>query len=148
MRSPGAAFPAAKLLILLVLGAFSQISSSAAATRCPSGQILRVSLGTCVPKAENLAILARYGTRKHKPAEAEEDAPRPPAAKPIEDKAAKPARADPRPVETAQRDAPAAVEQPSSQPEASSASSLLSPFGALFVGAFHSTVSTGMSAFR
>jgi hypothetical protein len=148
MRSPHAAFPAAKLLILLALGALSQISSIAAATRCPSGQILRVSLGICVPKAENLGILAKYGTKRRKPAEAEEDSPPPPAAKPARDEAANPDTTDEQPLEMAQHEAPAPVDQPSTGPEAPSTSSVLSPFGALFVGAFHGTLSTGMSAFQ
>jgi hypothetical protein len=148
MRSPRAAFPAAKLLIFLGLGALAQISFSAAATRCPSGQILRVSQGICVPKAENLAILAKYGSKKRNPAEAEEDAPPHPATKPVRDEAANRETSDEQPVEVAQHEAPAPVEQRSARSEPSSSSSVLSPFGALFVGAFHSTLSAGMSAFR
>ena len=147
MRSSRAVPLAAKLLILLALGALPQMSASEAATRCPSGQILRVSLGTCVPKAENLGILAKYGTKKRKPAEAEEDAPPPPAAKPVRDEAANSDTTDEPPVKVAQHEAPAPLEQPSTS-EASSSSSVLSPFGALFVGAFHSTLSAGMSAFQ
>jgi hypothetical protein len=39
--------------LLLAIGAVSP----AAATQCPSGQILRVSLNTCVPKATNMQYL-------------------------------------------------------------------------------------------
>jgi hypothetical protein len=39
--------------VLLAVGA----ASPAMATQCPSGQILRVSLNTCVPKAANLQYL-------------------------------------------------------------------------------------------
>jgi hypothetical protein len=146
MRFARAAFPAAKLLTFLALGALAQSSSSAAA-RCPSGQILRVSQGICVPKAENLAILAKHGGQQGKPAEAAEDAPPPRAPKAVRDEANS-KTTDAQPVEIAQHEAPAPLEQPSSRSEASSSSSVLSPFGALFVGAFHSTLSAGMSAFR
>jgi hypothetical protein len=148
MRSARAAFPAAKLLIFLALGALAQSSSSAAGTRCPSGQILRVSQGICVPKAENLAILAKHGGQQGKPAERAEDAP-PPTPKAVRDEANS-STTEAQPVEIAQHEQPAPLEQPSSRFEASasSSSSMLSPFGALFVGAFHSTLSAGMSAFR
>ncbi|MBV9392827.1 MAG: hypothetical protein JOZ84_00295 [Methylobacteriaceae bacterium] len=132
--------------MLLALGALAQSSSSAAA-RCPSGQILRVSQGICVPKAENLAILAKHGGKNGKPAEAAEDAPPPTTPKAVRDEANSNTN-ETRPVEIAQHDAPAPLERRSSQSDASSSSSALSPFGALFVGAFHSTLSAGMSAFR
>jgi hypothetical protein len=147
MRSARAAFPAAKLLIFLALGALAQSSSSAAGTRCPSGQILRVSQGICVPKAENLAILAKHGSTQGKPAERAEDAPPPPTPKAVRDEANS-STTDAQPVEIAQHEEPASLEQPSSRSQASASSSVLSPFGALFVGAFHSTLSAGMSAFR
>jgi hypothetical protein len=145
MLCPRVASPAAKILISLALVAPSQIAGGAAAPRCPSGQILRVSLGTCVPKAENLAILAKYGTKKGKPANTEGEPSPPAAAKPDRGEAAKPDRPDEQRIEVARHDAPAPVEQPASPPEASSVSQLLSPFGALFVGAFRSTLSTGLS---
>lgn len=148
MLCPRVAFPAAKILISLALVAPSQIAGSAAAPRCPSGQILRVSLGTCVPKAENLAILAKYGTKKGKPAKSEEEEAPPAAANLDRAEAAKPDRQDEQAIEVARHEAPAPVEQPSSRREASSASQLLSPFGALFVGAFRSTLSTGLSGFK
>lgn len=147
MRCRRAAVPAANFLILLALGALAQSSSSAAAARCPSGQILRVSQGVCVPKAENLAILAKHGGKKSKPAEAEEDAPSRPAPKAVRDEANS-NTSDAQSVEVAQHEAPAPLEQRSAGSEASSSSSVLSPFGALFVGAFHSSLSAGMSAFR
>jgi hypothetical protein len=147
MRSPRAALPAAKLLILLALGALPQISASEAATRCPSGQILRVSLGICVPKAQNLAILAKHGMRKRSSAEADEDAGPAPARKPDPNEVANADRLD-RPLEVAGREAAPPVGQSAPLPAAPPESSPLSPFGALFVGAFHSSLSAGMSAFR
>ena len=147
MRSPRAALPAAKLLILLALSAFPQISATEAATRCPSGQILRVSLGICVPKAQNLAILAKHGTMKRKAREADEDAePASSAPRPAASEAAKPERRE-EPVEVAEREAPRPAE-PSAPGPAAPAESPMSPFGALFVGAFRSSISAGMSAFR
>src|SRR3954453_19102219 len=153
MRFPRAARPAAKLLILLALGAISQSSPSEAARRCPLGQILRVSLGTCVPKAQNLAIMAKHGARKSQPADAEEDAPPAPTRKPAREEAASPARASPAhaseaPVEIARDEAPSPAEQKAPQPSPQPETSRVSPFGVLFVGAFHSMVTTGRSAFR
>ena len=148
MRFPRAARPAAKLLVLLALGAISQSSPSEAARRCPSGQILRVSLGECVPKAANLAIMAKHGSRKSAAADGVKDAPRVRAPKPAQEEAASPTPAAEEPVEIARDQAPspaAEIAPPRSpQPE----SSRVSPFGALFVGAFQSTVTTGRSAFR
>jgi len=147
MRSSRAAQPAAKLLILLALSAFPQISATEAATRCPSGQILRVSLGICVPKAQNLAILAKHGTTKRKATETDEDAgPASSAPRPAASEAAKPERRE-EPVEVAEREAPRPAE-PSAPGPAAPAESPMSPFGALFVGAFRSSISAGMSAFR
>jgi hypothetical protein len=134
-------------LILLALGALPQTAASEAATRCPSGQILRVSLGICVPKAQNLAILAKHGTRSRKPADADEDARPAPTPKADPNEAANADRPD-RPVEVAGHEAAPPVGQSASRPAAPPESSLLSPFGALFVGAFHSSLSAGMSAFR
>jgi hypothetical protein len=148
MRSSRAVLPVAKLLILLALGALPQISAGEAATRCPSGQILRVSLGVCVPKAQNLAILAKHGTKMHKPAEeTDEDAGSAPMRKPDPNEAANADRPDGR-VEVAGREAAPLVDQSAPRPAAPPQSSPLSPFGALFVGAFHSSLSAGMSAFR
>ena len=146
MWSSRAAQPAAKLLILLALGALPQISASEAATRCPSGQILRVSLGVCVPKAQNLAILAKHGTNKPRPAEAGEDAGPASSAKPAPSGAAEPDRPQ-EPVEVAQHEAPRQAE-PFGPGPAAPAESPMSPFGALFVGAFRSSISAGMSALR
>jgi hypothetical protein len=147
MRSSRAALTAAKLLILLALGALPQISASEAGTRCPSGQILRVSLGVCVPKAQNLAILAKHGTPKRKATETDEDAgPASSAPRPAASEAAKAERRE-EPVEVAQREAPRQAE-PSGPGPAAPAESPMSPFGALFVGAFRSSISAGMSAFR
>src|SRR5438270_11922591 len=118
MRSSRAAQPAAKLLILLALSAVPQISVSEAATRCPSGQILRVSLGICVPKAQNLAILAKHGTNKPRPAETGEDAgPASSAPGPAASEAAKPERRE-EPVELAHRQAPRAAEPSAPSPAA------------------------------
>jgi hypothetical protein len=143
MRSPRAAFIAAKLLILLPLGSLVQVPASAA-TKCPSGQILRVSQGVCVPKAENSALL-RHGTKKPRAVEA---AAPPPARKPIRDAAADADRPDrPSRLEVAQHETPAPASEPAPSPLAR-AQATLSPFGELFVGAFRSTVSTGLSAFR
>ena len=140
MRSPHAGAAAGKLLILLALGTASQISSAVAA-RCPSGQILRVSLGICVPKAENLAIVSKYAAKpRHAPTQAEKAAPHPAEN---ETETGERVEAAP-PVEMARRDAPPAEQKPApEQPEAPS-----SPFGSLFVGAFRSAVTTGLSAFK
>src|SRR5437588_8881801 len=147
MRSSRAAQPAAKLLILLALSAFPQISVSEAATRCPSGQILRVSLGICVAKAENLAILAKHGTRTRKATEIDEDAgPASSAARPAPGQTTKPEQAE-ESVDVAEREVPRTAEPSASRP-AAPAESPMSPFGALFVGAFHSSIAAGMSAFR
>lgn len=144
MRSPRAACAAAKYLILLALGALSQVSASDAATKCPSGQILRVSQGICVPKAQNLAILSKHGTTR---ARHGEDASAPVPTGPRQDEAASPKSPNESPVEVAQRDMPQAQVQPTSHP-APQAEPASSPFGSLFVGAFHSTVSAGLSAIR
>ncbi|MBV9065419.1 MAG: hypothetical protein JO004_06590 [Methylobacteriaceae bacterium] len=150
MRSPRAAFPAATLLASLAFGlVISQASSSAAAPRCPSGQILRVSRGVCVPKAQNLALMARHGTKKRKPADVEDEVSSPVPPKPAREKAAKSSdRPDEKSADVAQGEAPAPPVPPSPPAEESTTSRLLSPFGALFVGAFRSTLSTGMAAFR
>jgi hypothetical protein len=139
MRFPRAVAATAKSLILIALGAFSPISSGAAATKCPSGQILRVSLGVCVPKQENLSLMSRHVAPKAKAA---------PAPEPAQDAAAS---AEPReaipPVQVAGREVPPAAEQqPGSSAQHESAP--LSTFGSLFVGAFHSTMSMGAAAFR
>jgi hypothetical protein len=148
MRSSRAVPLAAKFLILLALGALAQMSAGEAATRCPSGRILRVSLGVCVPKAQNLAILAKHGTTTRKPAEeTDENAGPAPTRKPDPNETANADRPD-KPVEVAGREAAAPVGQSTSRPAAPPESSPLSPFGALFVGAFHSSLSAGMSAFR
>lgn len=141
MQSPHAAAAAGKLLILLALGTASQISSGVAAPRCPSGQMLRVSLGTCVPKAENLAILSKYAAKpRHARTQAETAAP-----KPAENETATGERVqEAPPVELAARDAPRPEQK--AAPEQSEAPA--SPFGSLFVGAFRSAVTTGLSAFK
>lgn len=147
MRSSRAALPAAKLLVLLALCASPQISASEAASRCPSGQILRVSLGICVQKAENLAILAKQGTRTRKATETDEEArPASSAARPAPGQTAKPEESD-EPVEVAKQEAPRPAE-PSPPHSAAPAESPLSPFGALFVGAFRSSISASISAFK
>jgi hypothetical protein len=141
MRSPHAGAAAGKLLILLALGTASQISPAAAA-RCPSGEILRVSLGVCVPKAQNLAILSKYAAKpRHGRTQAETAAPNPMDSETTTDD-----RADepPPPVEMAQRDAPPPAQKPAPKPAETSSS----PFGSLFVGAFRSAVTTGLSAFK
>jgi hypothetical protein len=144
MRFPRAVAATAKSLIIFALGAFSPISSGEAATKCPSGQILRVSLGVCVPKQENLSLMSRHTAPK--PKAANESAA--PAPEPDQDAAA---NADPRnatpPVQVADREvAPAAEQQPGSSAQHESAP--LSTFGSLFVGAFHSTMSMGAAAFK
>jgi hypothetical protein len=146
MQFPRAVPATVKSLILLALGAFSPISSGEAATKCPSGQILRVSLGTCVPKQENLSLMSRHIAPK--PTAAKEYAAPAPAPEPAQDAAAS---ADPRaaipPVQVAGREVPRAAEQqPGSSAQHESAP--LSTFGSLFVGAFHSTMSMGAAAFR
>ena len=148
MRSPRAALPAAKFLVLLAFCAIFQSSPSEAARRCPSGQILRVSRGTCVPKAENLGLMAKHGSRKGRAAESQDDAPQDSVRKPTADAAASPALTEEVPAEKVARDEPPSpgvqdTPPPSPKPE----SPRLSPFGALFVGAFRSTVTTGRSAF-
>jgi hypothetical protein len=143
MRSSRAALPAAKLLVLLALCACPQISASEAATRCPSGQILRVSLGICVPKAENLAILAKHGTRTRQATETDEDAGSASSApKSAPGQTAKPEQRE-ESVEVAEQEAPRPAPRPAPPAEPP-----MSPFGALFVGAFRSSIAAGMSAFR
>ena len=66
MRSPHPAGSSAKLLIFLVLGALPRISVGEAATKCPRGEILRVSKGVCVPKAENVELV-RHATKQPNP---------------------------------------------------------------------------------
>jgi hypothetical protein len=145
MRSPRAACAAAKYLILLPLCVLPQISASEAATKCPSGQIRRVSLGICVPKAQNLAILSRRGPIRADPGE---DAVAPArAAKPRHEKVTTDQADESPPVDVAERDAPLAQDQPASRPTPP-AEPASSPFGSLFVGAFRSTVNAGLSAFR
>jgi hypothetical protein len=141
MRSSHAISTAGKLLILLMLGTASQTASGVAAPRCPSGEILRVSLGVCVPKAQNLAILSKYAAKpKHARTEAEIAAPNA-----MDGETATGDRADERPpVEMAQRDAPPPAQKPAPEP----AETPSSPFGSLFVGAFRSAVTTGLSAFK
>jgi hypothetical protein len=148
MRSPRAASCAAKLLILLALGGLAQTSGSQAATKCPSGQILRVSLGICVPKAQNLAIMSKHDAKKLQPAGAEEDTPSVKQARAPRDAAANADGSDKtRLVDVAERDTPPAQEQAATSlaPQVEPPSS---PFGSLFVGAFRSTLSAGLSAFR
>jgi hypothetical protein len=140
MRSPHAGAAAGKLLILLALGTASQISPAAAA-RCPSGEILRVSLGVCVPKAQNLAILSKYAAKpRHGRTQAETAGPNS-----MDSETAAGDRADePPPVELAQRDASPPAQKPAPEPTETPSS----PFGSLFVGAFRSAVTTGLSAFK
>jgi hypothetical protein len=132
------------LVIFLALGALAPISGSEAATKCPLGQILRVSLGVCVPKAQNLAILSRHGSS----AKPGQEAVRHPAvpkqgqdAMTNSDELGEPS------VDVAQRETLPSADQPAPRPppQAEQASS---PFGSLFVGAFRSTVSAGLSAFK
>jgi hypothetical protein len=142
MRFPRAVAATAKPLILLALGAFSPISSGEAATKCPSGQILRVSLGVCVAKQENLSLMSRHVAPKPAAAKA---APAPQPAQNAGASAA--AREAIPPVQVAGREVPPAAEQqPGSSAQHESAP--LSTFGSLFVGAFHSTMSMGAAAFR
>jgi hypothetical protein len=144
MRSPHAARSSAKLLIFLVLGALPQISVGEAATKCPRGEILRVSKGVCVPKAENVELV-RHATKQPNPPATEKN---PLPVSEVSPNVTSVERSDPATsVALAEREAPAPAEQ--SEPSlASRAKSALSPFGQLFVGAFHSTVSSGLSAFR
>jgi hypothetical protein len=140
MRSPEAGAAAGKMLMLLMLCTASH--TAVAAPRCPSGQILRVSLGICVPKAENLAIMSKHTAKPRRgDAQAEKTAPNA-----EEREAASADRPDetPPPVEMARRDAPPPADKP--VPEQTEAPS--SPFGSLFVGAFRSAVTTGLSAFK
>ena len=141
MRSSHAVAMVCNILISLTLWTISQTSAAGAATRCPSGQILRVSLGVCVPKAENLAILSRHTVRsKRGDAPAEKAAP-----DRAESEAATADRRDAtQPVEVAQREARAPEQKPAPQP----AEAASSPFGSLFVGAFRGAVTTGLSAFK
>jgi hypothetical protein len=141
MRSSHAAAMVGNILVSFALGTISQTSAAGAATRCPSGQILRVSLGVCVPKAENLAILSRHTVRsKRGDAPAEKADP-----DRAESEAATPDRRDGTPpVEVAQRQARPPEQKPAPEP----AEAPSSPFGSLFVGAFRSAVTTGLSAFR
>jgi hypothetical protein len=129
------------ILISLALWTISQTSAAVAATRCPSGQILRVSLGVCVPKAENLAILSKHTARpKRGDAPAERAAP-----DRAEGEAATADRRDGTPpVEVAQGEARPPEQKPAPEP----AEAPSSPFGSLFVGAFRSAVTTGLSAFK
>jgi hypothetical protein len=145
MRSPRAASAAAKLLIFLALGALAPMSASEAATKCPSGQILRVSLGVCVPKAQNLAILSRHGSRNAKPAQ--ETARLPAGPKQGQDAMANSDELGEPSVDVAQRETLPSADQPAPRPSPQ-AGQVSSPFGSLFVGAFRSTVSAGLSAFR
>lgn len=144
MRCPHAVGSSAKLLIFLALSALTPMSPGEAATKCPRGEILRVSKHLCVPKAENFALVRHTREQPKSPA-AEEN---PVAAATASSKPASGERRDLAAVgQLAERDAPAPAEQ--SEPTlASRAQSALSPFGQLFVGAFHSTISSGLSAFR
>jgi hypothetical protein len=135
----------AKSLILLVLCAGLQVSPAPAARKCPSGEILRVSLGICVPKEQNLSLLQQHPRKAAKPID---DLASPPSEKPAADN-----RADLVPpaaptVDIAGDEARAAADKAGAAPTSQAQSSPLSPFGQLFVGAFHSTVSAGLSAFR
>jgi hypothetical protein len=145
MRSPYVAQTAAKLLVALALGAASQITPSDAATKCPSGQILRVSKGVCVPKDENLALVSKHAM---KPRPADKEAALGSSNKVQDTLPSSRDGAGDRPsVSLADGDAPPAVEPQSMSSRAAQAvSSLTSPFGNLFVGAFHSTLSMGFSA--
>jgi hypothetical protein len=99
-------------------------------------------LGICVPKAENLAIMSKHTSKpRHGDAQAEKTAPHP-----EESEAAGADRPDktPPPIEMARRDAAPPPDKPA--PEQTEAPS--SPFGSLFVGAFRSAVTTGLSAFK
>jgi hypothetical protein len=144
MRFPRAASAAAKLLIFLAFGALAPISASEAATKCPLGQILRVSLGVCVPKAQNLAILSRHGSSA-KPVQ--ETVRRPAVPKQGQDGMTNSDELGEPSVDVAQRETLPSADQPAARPppQAEQASS---PFGSLFVGAFRSTVSAGLSAFK
>jgi hypothetical protein len=144
MRFPRAASAAAKLLILLALGELAPTSASEAATKCPLGQILRVSLGVCVPKAQNLAILSRHGSRNAEPVQ--ETLRRPAVPKQGQDAMTNSDELGEPSVEVAQRETLPSADQPAPRPPPAERAS--SPFGALFVGAFRSTVSAGLSAFR
>jgi hypothetical protein len=150
MRFPWAASSAAKLLILLASASFLQISPSAAATKCPSGQILRVSLKTCVPKDQNLSVISKRVAGKQSPAkDATGAADRIGAPQPVENAAASPAQRGTTPlVEVAERRIQTVEEQRPQASAAQDAAARLSAFGSLFVGAFHSTMSMGASAFK
>jgi hypothetical protein len=145
MWSPHAASAAAKLLILLTLGALTRISTSEAATKCPSGQILRVSLGICVPKAQNLEVLSKHGAGKANPVEDTIRPATPP--KSGEDEALAPDTSEEPSIDIAQRATSPAADRPPAGP-IPQAKPPPTPFGSLFVGAFRSTLSTGLSAFR
>ena len=131
----------AKSLVLLLLCAGFDMSPAQAARKCPSGQILRVSLGICVPKEQNLSVVRQHS----QPTKQAEDVVSAPSKKPAEKDVAN-AGSPPPTAERADHESVAATDKLSAAAE--SKSSPLSPFGQLFVGAFHSTVSTGLSAFR
>jgi hypothetical protein len=146
MRSSCAASKAAKLLILLVSGGVFQISPGAAATKCPSGQILRVSLGICVPKEQNLSVVSKHVASRPKPAKSEvAPTTAPDSAEDVATDADQHAATSA--PELTQRDAPQPAEHPAAPPAQDNAAPF-SAFGTLFVGAFRSTMSMGASAFR
>ncbi len=135
---------AGKFLILLALCAGFQIPPAHAARKCPSGQILRVSLGICVAKEQNLSVLQQHARKPAK--RVDNDLATPASEQPAPNESADLVALAPR--HAADRQTSAAAEKPDAAPASQPASSPLSPFGQLFVGAFHSTVSAGLSAFR
>ena len=146
MRSPRAVSTTAKILISLAIGAPFQIAPGTAATKCPSGQILRVSLGICVPKGQNLSLLS---THVAKPKPAKDPATSRAVPESGRDAAISRDRSLPPAVEmAAQREAPPAAEPRPAPPPAQDNAAPLASFGNLFVGAFRSTMSMGASAFK
>jgi hypothetical protein len=147
MRSPRAVSATAKLLILLTIAGLAPIAAGEAATKCPSGQILRVTLGTCVSKEQNLSLLSQHVAKKPT---ATKDAVAPgPAPEPAEDAAASANQGGAIPlVEVAERETRSAAEQPQPVPPAQHNSAPLAAFGSLFVGAFRSSMNMGASAFK
>jgi hypothetical protein len=148
MRSPHAASIAAKLLICVALGSVLPMSAADAATKCPSGEILRVSLGVCVSKEHNRSLMTKHEPKKPKLVN-QRVAPSS-APEPAGDSAASLGgrRARSPLIEVAERGSPPVAEQHPSAAPAPDNTSALSAFGSLFVGAFHSTMSMGQSAFK
>lgn len=147
MEFPRVVAPTAKFLILIALGALSPTSFSEAATKCPSGQILRVSRGICVPKRENLSLMSKHVETKPKATKQSAAGAR--APEPALDAASKGGERDvTSPVQVADRDGPPPAEARETPSPAQHDSAPFAAFGSLFVGAFRSTMSMGAAAFK